>query len=466
MEKNNVVWFSLLSLILLAGCIGGASSNEPTLVPTPIVVEKPIYAVQRGVVTRVVQLTGRVTPIQQQDLFFRSDGFVKEVLAATGDTVTEGQVLARLDEPERYQADVAAAELAEARAIFILQQAELEQPIKLAEARMALNQARTNLQEAKNLQIALRYPHVTDALTLEKIRSELAIANQNLSDAQARYDSLYGRPEIDFERLQALNGLIEARRQQYLAQLNLDWAEGKITQAEIDQVQIDVDLAQGIYDKAAAEVEYWQTDNPVGEVFMSKLALADAEARLALARKSLEAVELRAPFAGQVLSLGIAPGSSVKSFQAVLTLADPARLEIRAIPAAEDLNLLGIGQSAVVRLSSQQGKDLTAKITGLPLVLSTTSSTGSQDTSVHLTLDESDVLLQLGDAATILVTIDTRENVIWLPPAAIRTFQGENFVFVESGGLQRRVNVTLGLNSGDRVEIVSGLEEGQSVVGQ
>lgn len=466
MKKNIAVWFSLFSLVLLVGCAGGASSNGPTLVPTPIVVEKPTYTVQRGAVTRVVQLTGRVTPVLQQDLFFRADGVVKEVLVATGDIVTEGQVLARLDEPERYQADVASADLAAARAKFALQQAELEQPIKLAEAKMALNQARTKLEKAKNIQTALRYPHVTDALTLEKFRSELAVANQNLSDAQARYDSFYGRPETDYERLQALNGLIEARRQQYLAQLNLDWAEGKITEAEIDQVQIDVDLAQGIYDKAAAEVEYWQADNPIGEIALSKLALADAEARLALAQKSLEAVELRAPFSGKVLSLGIAPGSSVKSFQAVLTLADPARLEIRAIPTTEDLSLLGIGQSAVVRLSSQQGKDLAAKIIGLPLALSSTTSAGSQDTSVHFTLDDSGVSLQLGDAATILVTIDTRQNVLWLPPPAIRTFQGENFVFIETSGLQRRVNVTLGLKSGDRIEIVSGLEEGQTVVGQ
>ena len=64
------------------------------------------------------------------------------------------------------------------------------------------------------------------------------------------------------------------------------------------------------------------------------------------------------------------------------------------------------------------------------------------------------------------MTIDSRADVLWLPPAAIRTFQDQDFVFVESGGVQRRVNVTVGLQASDRVEIVSGLEEGQTVVGQ
>jgi hypothetical protein len=150
----------------------------------------------------------------------------------------------------------------------------------------------------------------------------------------------------------------------------------------------------------------------------------------------------------------------------VLTLADPTRLEIRAVPTAEDLSLLGIGQVAVVRLSSQQGQDLVAKTPNLPLTVSSTTEVGSQDSTVHFSLDDSTIPLTLGDAATILVTIDMRENALWLPPAAIQTFQGKDFVYVMSNGVQRRANVTLGLKSADRIEILSGLDEGQTVTGQ
>lgn len=458
-------WLAILPLILIACSSSVGTKATPTLVPTPITVEKPVYVVQRGTVTRTIQLTGRVTPVQQQDLFFRADGVVKEVLIKAGDSVRADAVLARLDEPEQHQADVAAAELAYVQAQRNLEQVTLDAPIKLAEAKQGLERARKELAKTQAAVDVLKYPRITDSLTLEKFRTDVAITQQNLEDAQRRYDSLADRPDTDLERADALNALIAARRANYLAIANLNWAQGDITQEEIDQAQIALDLAQANYDKAAAEVPRWETESPTSELAMAKLTLTDAKARFDLAKNAQEAVELRAPFAGRVLSLGIAPGSSVKAFQAVLTLADPAKLEIRAIPSADDLSRLGIGQVASVHLSSLAGKEWTGHITNLPLASNATASEIGQDPSVHLSLDDSSVLLTLGDAAMVLVTSETRENVLWLPPAALRQFQGGSFVFVEANGVQRRVNVTLGVQSTERVEILSGLEEGQKVVG-
>ena len=74
-----------------------------------------------------------------------------------------------------------------------------------------------------------------------------------------------------------------------------------------------------------------------------------------------------------------------------------------AVPSAEDLNLLGLGQTAMMRLSSRQGEQLQTVITGLPLVVSAAGSSG-QDSSVHFALEDESVPLSLGDAATLLVT--------------------------------------------------------------
>lgn len=466
MKKQYASYLILfVTALTLVACSGSGAKATATPVPTPITIEKPTYTVQRGSVIETVQLSGRVTPVQQENLFFLSNGVIKEVLVKVSDFVEEGDVLARLDEPEQYQADVASTEMAYLQAQRNLEQVKLDMPFKLAEAKLALETASDELAKAQVAVTIIDNPHpIVDSLRLEKFRTDFAIAEQNLEAAQSLYDRLAGRPETDLERANALNALIDARRTHYLATVNLNWAEGNLSQAEIDHALVNLDLAQANYDKATAEVQHWEEDNPTSELAMAKLTLADAEARFRMAEKALEAVELRAPFAGQILSLGIAPGSSVNAFQVVLTLADPEQLEIRALPTADQLAKISITQNAVVRLPSQSNEEFSAKITSVPPI------SGANDNglgnNVHLQPDDETVPLVLNDAVVITITIDERENVLWLPKAALRTFQGETFVYVEMGGIQRRVNVTVGLESTDRVEIISGLEEGQTVIGQ
>jgi multidrug efflux pump subunit AcrA (membrane-fusion protein) len=453
-------------LILTTGCSPNRSAITPTLVPTPVTVEKPVYTVERGLVEQVLQLTGRVSPRVQQDLYFRADGFVKEVLVQNGDWVTEGTVLARLDEPERYQADVASAELAYEQAKIKLEQTKLDAPIRGALAKIALLETQIALDKAKNDRAAMQYPRVTDGLKLEQLRGDVASALGALNEAQDAFDDVAGRPEGDAHRQIALQNLLDARQTYDRAVINLNWAEGKGTKADLDLADANVNLAQANYEKALAEAEFWNEDGGTTEIRLAELVVKDAETRLALATKTLGSIELVAPINGQVLSLSIVPGSQVRAFQAVITLADPAELVLMSIPAVEDLNKLAVGMQAVVRLSSQQGQEYSATISNIPLDLTSASELSSGNNAVQVTLNEQADVLRLGDAATILIKVDAQQDVLWLPPAAIRSFQGQDFVFVESGGIQRRVNVVLGLKANDRVEIVSGLEEGQQVVGQ
>ena len=64
------------------------------------------------------------------------------------------------------------------------------------------------------------------------------------------------------------------------------------------------------------------------------------------------------------------------------------------------------------------------------------------------------------------IVLEEKQDVLWLPPAAIRRFQGRNFVVVQDGVAQRRVDVRIGIESEERVEILEGLTEGQVVIGE
>jgi len=88
------------------------------------------------------------------------------------------------------------------------------------------------------------------------------------------------------------------------------------------------------------------------------------------------------------------------------------------------------------------------------------------DTATHIAIT-GDVTLTVGELATVSIILQQKENVLWLPPAAIRTYQGRNFCVVQNAdGTQKRVDVLLGITTDERVEIVSGLGQGQTIVGE
>jgi multidrug efflux pump subunit AcrA (membrane-fusion protein) len=65
----------------------------------------------------------------------------------------------------------------------------------------------------------------------------------------------------------------------------------------------------------------------------------------------------------------------------------------------------------------------------------------------------------------VTIVLEKRSGVLWVPPQAIRSFEGRRFVVVQDGGVLRRVDVKLGLIAEDRVEILEGVTEGQIIVG-
>jgi multidrug efflux pump subunit AcrA (membrane-fusion protein) len=72
----------------------------------------------------------------------------------------------------------------------------------------------------------------------------------------------------------------------------------------------------------------------------------------------------------------------------------------------------------------------------------------------------------MGDLVRATAVLESREDVLWLPPQAVREFEGRKFVIVQDGDAQRRVDVKTGIVGEDRVEILEGLTEGQVVLTQ
>ena len=192
-------------------------------------------------------------------------------------------------------------------------------------------------------------------------------------------------------------------------------AEAALQQAEPDYEQAVADADPESYNMRLLALDLEQ----------AQLDIQDLQDQIASA-------QLVAPFAGQILSLNVKAGDAAQAYDAVGVLADPNALEITAELGSEELSQMALNQEAVITLRNRPGETFNGTVRQLPYPYGgTTVDTGDDDTAVHVAI-EGEVDMTLGELATVSIVLQEKENVLWLPPAAIRTYQGRDFVVVQT----------------------------------
>jgi multidrug efflux pump subunit AcrA (membrane-fusion protein) len=368
------------------------------------------------------------------------------VFVKTGDMVKAGQLLASLEIPD-VERDLAGAQLDLERAQARLKtaQTELQREIKRAQANVDI--ARENLAIIK-----------TQDPTPRKKQAEVALEKADLArkQAQAAFDEIAWRndrgatPQAAALQ-QATLDYTEAQAVYDLALQDIATHSHQVTIAErqVDLAQITLDGLSGGVDPLLAN------DVLRAQFAVDKLKAAIADAQLV------------APFDGEIeLSPLLYAGTAVDAYRFVAKVSDLNELEVRVDTVNIGSDQLSEGMPATVSLVGRPGVELTGHIRRLPA--SGVLAGADQDRALHIALDSSPTSAgyQSGELTRAVLMLERKQDVLWLPPAAIRTFEGRRFVVVQEGTGQRRVDITVGLEADDRYEILSGLTEGQIVVGQ
>ena len=452
MGAGRVAW--RLAAVLLAGLLAAGCSSSPlarratpTPIPTPVAASSPTYTVARGPVVAEVKFAGRVSPVQEELLFFRTDGRVTEVRVQAGQRVRAGEVLAQLETSDLL------VQLAQAR--LSLQQAQT----RLASVERAAAEANTQLQIAlETARLRLAQARVRDPahdVTIAAINRDKAAAA--VQAAQAAYDLRVQRPGASASpealNLQRATWDYELAKTQYQKALEAQ-------QAAIYEIMI---LEQNVH---TAELNLEKARYAVDPILSQEVA----KAQLSVDRLNdiIARAQLVAPVDGEVTLVSIVPGRSISAFQTAIALATTKDLEVSATLTDEAVSRLSVGQACLVTLVYYPGQVFHGRIRRLPYLQSgggdTRAALTELDRSVRVAIEEP-VRLERGWAAQVTVPLAQRDGVLWLPPAAARTYQGKSFVVVEEGVNSRRVPVRVGVVAEDRVEILEGLSEGQVVIG-
>ena len=128
-----------------------------------------------------------------------------------------------------------------------------------------------------------------------------------------------------------------------------------------------------------------------------------------------------------------------------------------------DIGKLTLGQEANIRLDALRNDRFAGTITQLGT--SGTNNGGSSKFTVVITLDRSEDMLA-GMNATATIVLDTQENLLSIPVEAVCEEGDRTFVYTgydaENEAFLNPVDVELGISDGLYVQILSGLQEGDT----
>ncbi len=244
------------------------------------------------------------------------------------------------------------------------------------------------------------------------------------------------------------------------------------TRREIRRAQISLEIAQLTLEKYQAENRpAYDIQIQTLQVELAQMALDEVLEKLGLdlqggALDALDAQAAKAKLfssAEGVIIAALSPGRAIKPDTVAFVIGDGKQLEVLA-EASNNAQLTEMFEGQAVTLVPDGRPDarLTGKIHALPAPRGSAT-----DDFVHITLDQapSSETYQSGDRVTARMELVNKSGVLWLPPDAIRKTGDRFFVLVDSASGPKRIDLEIGLQLRDRIEILSGLTEGQVVIG-
>ena len=343
--------FSILCLVVLAGLLldacgtGSEQTAESTPVPT-IVADNMIVA------------EGRLEPVHYVDIAFNASGTVSEVLIAEGEQVTQGQVLARLENSEAKQAEVANAEEAFLKAQQAFDSSEAAALGKLADAHEAVRKAQYEIDnfdipsDLRSMGPNAALAYTADKLEQARVNFEpYRYMNERLEWEMKRDNPNPSNPEV-----------YRSTAKNYKKQLDDAWANYNkaikwvTLESTLENTQADLDQAQKEYDLLSA-------GSNAGEKALAEAQYEAARANLEAARAALADVELRAPFDGTVAGLKVKGGESVSPGQVVVSVADFSGWIVKTTDLTElDVVEISEGQAVSITLDAIPDQTIDGKV--------------------------------------------------------------------------------------------------------
>ena len=328
----------------------------------------------------------------------------------------------------------------------------------LRQAEAALAGAKASLTNAQNNHKRMKQLFENGAISeqsLEAAKTQLDIAKSQYEVANEQRTLIQnGAREEDIQAMEAQVAQAEAALKLAYAQADTKtWEKDKaLAQSQVEGAHATLNAAE-----ALASAKSWEA-----EIIAAETAMQQAKVALDLAQERLSDATITAPIAGilsmRYLDLGGLASPTAPIFEIVDM--DTVKAAVSVIEA--DLGKLDPeNQEAWIEVDA-----LAQPVTGKIALISPVLNQTSRSAKVEIAIDNTDLRLKPGMFAKVKIPVEIHENAILLPRSAVieDSVRETQIVFVVVEGRSKRRQVEMGLAEGSRVEITSGISEGEQVV--
>jgi RND family efflux transporter MFP subunit len=357
-----------------------------------------------------IQATGSLVATETSDVAPRAAGKVVNVSANVGDFVSQGSVIAKLDERDaRLQLAQAQANVAQAVA-----------GVRQAEARLGLSQNGT-----------------FNATIIPEVRA----ANANYEQALAELR----QAEANEKRYR---GLVET---------------GDVSMVNYETFRTQRDTARARVNNARqqqeAAINAARQNNQA--IKSAQAAVEAARTQIGLAEQAITDTVIRAPFAGFISARPIAVGEFVTSASTIITILRTNPIKIQIQVAEADVPFITIGRGVSIEVDAYKDRKFGGTVTAInPAV-----DPASRAATVEASVENGDNALRSGMFATVRITREGGNAGVFVPKTAVYNDQSTQSyrVFVIQDGVAKLRVAQLGTEEGDSIQILNGVNADEIV---
>lgn len=434
MKKYVRLTAAVLCVAMLAGC-GGGKGEMPQMTEEEAVTSVEVENPTIQTVKDEYMYSGTIQASQTVDVSGKLSGKVAATYYEVGDTVSKGAVMYKVDDTD-YQNNLKSAQAS------------------LNTANASVRSAQTGVDTANGASMQTQIESAKNSIT--NCETNLETANKSLDDAKIALDKAQSDYDIN-KQLYDVGGVSEDTLNTY--KNTLDNAQNAYTRAELSVKSAEDALSQAnttynLLVNDTAEENLRKANDSLNSALASQQS---AQVAVETARQNISDCTVTSPISGTVLTKNATTGSMLSGVGYQIVDLSTVNVEVNA--SEQIATSVKVGDAVTIVIPSMNDQQFVGLITEIP-----PGSNADGTYTIKINIPNEGGELMAGMFAEVYFAKSTSNNAVIVPRDAVIDDDGAYYVFVADGNTAKRVDVTVGIDTGDTIEITSGVTISDKVV--